>query len=400
MLHIRKLKAQTLCVFVPQSEERKGDVGMKILYTTTIGGTMGFFKSFIEELKKDGHTIDIASNISVSPIPKCYEDWKMKVFPLSCSRSPLSKGNIKAYKILKKIINEGNYDLIHCHTPVGALLTRLAARKARKKGTKVLYTAHGFHFFKGAPLKNWLIYFPIEWFGSFFADGIITMNKEDYDVAQRRLHAKKTFFVHGVGVSKGKIIQSSVSKEEKFKELNIPKDALMLMSVGELSVRKNHQVILNAMAKMENKNVHYCIAGKGSKEEELLKLAQNLGLEKRFHLLGFRSDINELLACCDMFCFPSLQEGLPVSLMEAMAYGIPCVVSSIRGNTDLVTEGKGGYLCGAYNVDEFASKIDILCKNPSLRAEMGEYNKEVSKLYMEDCVNCEMKELYDDFLNN
>lgn len=252
-------------------------------------------------------------------------------------RSPFHTENIAAYYKLKKIINTEDFDIIHCHTPVGAMLTRLAARNVRKNGTKVIYTAHGFHFYKGAPFKNWLLYYPAECLLARWTDVLITINKEDYCRALK-LKADKIVYVPGVGIDAAKY-SMSITKEHRHgirTEMGIADDAILICSVGELNCNKNHALVINALACLENKNVHYCIAGEGEYRENLTALAQALGIADRVHILGYRSDVHELYKSSDIFCFPSLREGLPVALMEAMASGLPCVASRIRGNMDLL----------------------------------------------------------------
>ena len=153
---------------------------MKILYVTTIGNTMGFFTSIVEELLKAEHTVDVATNLNIGKLPDCYREWGCKIYPISCTRSPFNKGTIAAIKEIRKIVREGDYDIVHCHTPIAAMCTRLACRKLRKNGLKVFYTAHGFHFYKGAPLKNWLLYYPIECLCAHWTDTLITINREDH----------------------------------------------------------------------------------------------------------------------------------------------------------------------------------------------------------------------------
>ena len=163
---------------------------MKILYVTTIGSTMNFFKSFIGELISEGHTVDIACNNSKSPVPEIYSDWGCNIYPISCTRSPMNKGTVKAISELKKIVAENKYDIVHCHTPIAAMCTRLACKDLRKNGVRVIYTAHGFHFYNGAPKKNWLMYYPVEKICAKYTDTLITINKEDYEFAKKKMKAK------------------------------------------------------------------------------------------------------------------------------------------------------------------------------------------------------------------
>ena len=318
----------------------------------------------------------------------------VKYHNIPFERQPLKPVNFKAYRQLKNIIDSESFDLIHCHTPVGGILTRLAAIKSRKKnGTKVIYTAHGFHFFKGAPLINWLIYFTAEKLCSYFTDTIITINKEDFANAENKLSAKKVCYVPGVGVDTEYFMGTAGKREALLSEISADEDSIILLSVGELSDRKNHKVSIEALSKLENKNIHLVIAGTGEKREEFLSLAKELGIDGRVHLLGFRTDIAELLKSADIFLFPSLQEGLPVALMEAMSCGLPIICSEIRGNTDLIDESCG-VMCPASNVDDFRIAMERLVSDEALRESMGENALERSRDYDIKIIENYMKDIY------
>lgn len=309
-------------------------------------------------------------------------------------RMPLKPANIGAYTQLKALIDSEGFDLIHCHTPVGGIITRLAAAKSRKKnGTKVIYTAHGFHFFKGAPLINWLIYFTAEKFCSYFTDTIITINKEDYNNAKTKLNAKKVCYVPGVGVDTARFYENAGKREALLSEISAEKDSIILLSVGELSDRKNHSVSIKALSKIKNEKVHLVIAGTGEKREEFISLAKELGVDDRVHLLGFRTDIPELLKSADIFLFPSIQEGLPVALMEAMSCSLPVICSEIRGNTDLV-DSTCGVLCSAVDADAFATAIEKLISDEPLRKSMAQKAQEESKKYDIKIIENYMKDIY------
>jgi len=362
---------------------------MKVLFVASIiGHIYAFHLPYLEMFKKEGYETHVAAN-GERELP-----FVDVIHNIPFERSPIKPSNISAYKRLRKLIKENEFDVIHCHTPVAAFLTRLAARSARKKGTKVIYTAHGFHFFKGAPKKNWLIFFPVEWISSFFTDILITINKEDFAFAKRHMHAKRIEYVHGVGMNEKKLAPSALSREEKKKELGVPEDAKVILSIGELNENKNHQVIIRALAKLCDANVHYLIAGKGKNEEPLKALAASLGVEKQVHLLGYRTDINEILRCSDVFCFPSHREGLSVALMESIAAGLPIICSKIRGNSDLVVDGEGGYLCRPTDVESFAEKIRILVSDSALCEKMSEANKNNIKDFMLEKVSEEMRKIY------
>ena len=366
---------------------------MKILYVTTIGATMGFFTHFIEELVAEGHTVDIATNDSVRKVPERYGELGCRIFSLMCSRSPLHKGNLESIGQIKKIVEKEKYDIVHCHTPIAAACTRLACRKLRKKQVeKVFYTAHGFHFYKGAPLKNWLVYYPVEKLCSHFTDVLITINQEDYALARKKMKAKNIKYVHGVGIDLSRFQNISFDRNAKRREIGVPEDAVLLLSVGELNENKNHQVIVKAIAKLNNPNVHYAIAGVGDKREYLLELAERLGVSEQLHLLGYRKDFAELYNTVDVFVFPSYREGLSVSIMEAMASGLPCVVSRIRGNTDLICDG-GGALFDPYSAEAFCQAIREVVEGDYVG--MGRLNQERSEIYSSNSVITMMKSIYE-----
>ncbi len=364
---------------------------MKILYVATIGGFMPFFKSLISELILEGHSVDIATNMTDYPLPEYYKDWGCGIYQLSCSRSPLSKGNFKAINEIKNIVNNGHYDIVHCHTPIAAACTRVACRSVRKKGTKVIYTAHGFHFYTGAPLKNWLLFYPIEKICSRWTDVLITINKEDYERANKKFNINRIEYIPGVGIDVKKYSNDFTDRIKKRKELIIPENAYILLSVGELNSNKNHQIVIRAISTLNDKSIHYVIAGKGIQNKELLRLAKELGIESRVHLIGYRTDVSELYKMADLYVLPSLREGLNVSLMEAMSSGLPCIASNIRGNRDLIDDNKGGYLVSPNQCECFAKSITDIKIH---LLEYGIYNKNKALMYDQDLINEKVKLLY------
>ena len=300
-------------------------------------------------------------------------------------RNPLKPGNVKAYKMLREIIEKEQFDLIYCHTPVGAMLARLAGISARKKGTKVIYMAHGFHFYNGAPLLNWMIYYPVEKFLSRFTDGLITINQEDYRRAQK-FYAGKTILIPGVGIDLDKFQKKEPTRQEIRNKLGIPDGKIILMSVGELTKRKNHMVVVEALAWLKEYDILYVICGDGPLKAQLRAKAEELGVRDRLKLLGFRKDIAELHKAADIFVFPSLQEGLPVALMEAMASGLPIVASKIRGNEDLISNNQGGYLVKPKDSEQIAKAIERMILNPKRRENMKKRNFESVKNYGQEAI--------------
>ena len=216
---------------------------------------MGFFNDIINQLLNEGHTVDIACNEVESNRLDFYRQLNCNIYKISTSRSPFSFGNFKAVKQLKKIVNENNYDVVHCHTPIASFCARLACKKARKKGTKVIYTAHGFHFYKGSSKLSWLIFYPIEKYLSKFTDVLVTINNEDYNLALKKFKSKQIVYLKGVGIDIDKINQVNVNREEKKGQLNIDLNSKVIISVGELNSNKNHQVVIKALSKIEDKNI-------------------------------------------------------------------------------------------------------------------------------------------------
>lgn len=358
---------------------------------------MGFFKDFIESMLDEGHTVEIATNESRSKVPDCYRKWGCKVYQIGTSRSLLNKGNIMAVWQIKKIVQDNHYEIVHCHTPIAAVCTRLACRKVRKWGTQVFYTAHGFHFYQGAPLKNWLLYYPVEWLCAHWTDVLITINKEDYVLAQKKMKAGKVEYVPGVGIDLKKFGTKQTDVSEKRKEFGIGQDAILLLSVGELSKRKNHELVIRTIKEMNNPSIKYYICGTGQLSGYFENLIKELSLEEQVFLLGYKSNIIDFLRIADLFVFPSLQEGLPVALMEAMASGLPCVASDIRGNRDLIKHNVNGFLfdLNSRNVRrELADYIIKIIEDKELKKRFESNAVETMKKY--DLRNVEriMQEIY------
>lgn len=327
-------------------------------------------------------------------VEKVISPFPVKLFESYIYRNPFAiKDNYRAFKALNKTIKENNVKVIHCNTPVGGLIGRLSGKKCGVE--KIIYQAHGFHFYKGAHLLNWLLYYPVERMLAHWTDDIITMNTEDFEAAKKfRLRKNgKVHFVHGVGVDT-KAFNVECDKKAKRQELGLKETDTVLISMGDLIKRKNYSPVIEAVAKLKNPDVHYLICGRGPELDNLTSLAKSLGVESQIHFLGFRKDVKELLQISDVFVFSTLQEGLPRSLMEAMSVGIPCVVSKIRGNVDLVEDGVNGFLCGANDSNAFAEAIKKLSDNESLRISMRKENLKKICDYDVSVVSEEIKKIY------
>lgn len=363
----------------------------KILIVSTVSRQFFLFENGnIEVLKSLGYEIHAAANYSDANERLDNLDIIRRHFDIQ--RSPFSFKNIKAYIQLKKIMKSEKFDAIHCHSPMGGVLARLAAKSVGIK--PIIYTAHGFHFYKGAPIKNWLLYYSIEYWLARYTDVIITINQEDYERANKSFKARNIEYVPGVGIDIRKKDCINIDIQQKRKDIGLPEDSFVLLSVGELNENKNHESVIKAIAKLKNPNVFYVICGKGSLQNYLTKLINELELDKQVKLLGYRKDIVEICKIVDAFIFPSFREGLSVALMEAMSTGLPIICSKIRGNTDLIDEGKGGYLVIPNDIEGYLKTINKLIKNEELRKEMGIYNLECIKQYDVKKVKDKMKEIY------
>ena len=370
----------------------------KVLFVATVVKThiMEFHIPYLKMFKEEGWETAVAARNDYENPDDCVIPYCDTYYNIPFERNPLKPSNLRAYKELKHVIDEGEYDIIHCHTPVGAMLTRLAAKQARKQGTKVFYTAHGFHFYKGAPAINWLLYYPAEKWLSRYTDVLITINKEDYERA-KTFKAAKVCYVPGVGIDLKKFNVGYVNKEQKRKEIGVSADDFVLLSVGELIPRKNHEVVIRALSVLKQldklNHIEYVICGRGAYEADLRKLAEGLDVADHVHFLGYRNDISEICNCADLFVFMSHQEGLPVALMEAMACGLPAVCSNIRGNTDLIEDGVTGLLANN-TPEEVAQSISKMKNDTALRNRVASAALQKIKQFDLSSVEDEMSKIY------
>ncbi|WP_455014632.1 glycosyltransferase [Hominenteromicrobium sp.] len=356
----------------------------------------------IRLLQELGYEVDVACNMKqgstitdekVSLMKSELETMGVHVYHIPVPRSITNIKDIwKSFWITRKLINEQEYSLIHCHSPIGGMICRLANRLSKWYGqVRMIYTAHGFHFYKGAPKINWLLFYPIERICSCYSDVLITINQEDYALAKRKMKSKLCVYVPGVGVDLQKFKKVSLTEKSKFRILGVSDKDTVLVSVGELSTRKNHEVVIRALSKLNNPNYKYFICGLGPLEHRLEKLILDLKMQSNIRLLGYRSDIAEILNMADVYVFPSLQEGLPVALMESMAAGKAVACSRIRGNTDLV-DSNGGVLFDPHSVDDCTMAIDQLLH--SNLAKMGEYNSNKIRGFSKETVRELMSKIY------
>lgn len=354
----------------------------------------------IRLLQSLGYKVDTAADFTmpgtitaerVEDLKRRLGEMNVGVFDVPIPRSLSPRAIRTAYKEVRRILEDGHYDLIHCHSPIGGAICRLAARTERRKGTRVIYTAHGFHFYSGAPLKNWLVYYPVEKILSRCTDVLITINREDFTRAQKSFRAGKTVYVPGIGVDADKIAEAKADGEIR-RSNSIADEDTMLLSVGELNDNKNHETAIRAIALLPDR-FKYVIVGKGEKLEELRTLSEELGIADRVRFVGFKNNVYEYYKSADAFVFPSYREGLSAALMEAMAAGLPVACSRIRGNTDLIDEGKGGFMFDPSDREAIAESIRALFRED--RGKMGRYNAEkIASSFSIRKVREEMERIY------
>ena len=354
-----------------------------------------FHLPYLRWFHEQGWQVDVAANNDFDNPSDCVIPCCDHHYVIPFERSPFKKNNLEAYRQLKALLDREHYDIIHCHTPMGSVITRLAAGSARNRGTKVLYTAHGFHFYNGAPLVNWLLYYPVERLLSRRTDLLLTMNGEDHRRAQT-FHAKRTEMINGVGIDLSRFTVASADQKEQIRrELGLQEGETFAFTVGNVIPRKNQAVLIRAVKELCDPGFHLFIAGDGPLEEALKDLSRELGVEKQVHLLGFRRDVYRLSSAADLFLFSSRQEGLSVSVMEAMACGLPIVASSIRGNTDLIDPGEGGFLVAPDDAAGFAGAIRQILSDPDVGELMKAHNLKKIRDYSTEAVLQQMARLYE-----
>ena len=357
-----------------------------------------FLVPHVIHLAENGYKVEIACSDVGGRMNEVHEKlsaYTEKIHVVRLERSPISPKNILGYSDVKSVIKQGNYDIIWTNEPVMGVVTRLAARRARKRGTKVLYMVHGFHFYKGAPKKYWLAFYPIEKFASRLCDGIITINKEDYERA-KTFHSKEVRYIHGIGVDTTRLKPNELQSDIR-KEIGVPEDTFLMLSVGELLPRKNQQVIIRALGLLKDKSIHYILCGKGKQLSELQKLAKENQVEDQVHFLGYRKDVLNIYGQTDLLAFPSMREGLGLAGLEAMHCGLPLVTSNTSGPRDYMENGKTGYMFDPYDAKGFAEGIQKLHINAELRKTCGEYNQKAVIPYYVENVKEEVLELIKEF---
>ena len=375
----------------------------KVLFIATVYSHLASFHiPFMEMLQGMGYEVHAAA-CSSSGRREEVEKIGVTCWEIPFARSPYSPANLQAFLRLRDLLKEHHFDLIHVHTPVAAFLGRYLAKKTNQGS--VLYTAHGFHFYEGAPLRHWLLYYSAEKLAVKWTDGLIVMNQEDFEAAQKRLGFREghnLFFVHGVGVPviDYSYVNRDVQRTPSVRsELGINSEDVVVACIGELNPNKNQSLLLDAWKRVTDKrsNVHLLIIGDGAYRQKLERqnFEQNI---RNVHLLGYRNDVPYILQETDILAHVSKREGLPKVILEAMAASKPIVATGVRGNRDLIEHGRNGFLVPLGDVGELESALLRLIDNEELRKSFGLKSSEKIRDYSLDNVLLEMKEIYSRFL--
>ena len=368
----------------------------RLLITSTDLMMVQFLIPHVRNLAEHGFEIEIACSEVGGRLNEVREKLNgvvKAVHEVRLVRSPFSPVNLKGLQDLKRVIDKGQYDLIWTNEPVMGVMTRLAARHARKRGTKVIYMVHGFQFFDGAPKKDWMLYYPVERFASRFCDEIVTINHEDYERAMEKMHVSSVRYIHGIGVNTSRLHATKHPTNIR-RELGLAEDAFLMLSVGELLPRKNQQVIIRALGILKDPSIHYILCGKGRQLEELQQLAEANGVAEQVHFLGYRKDVLDIYGQTDLLAFPSRREGLGLAGLEGMYCGLPLVSSNASGPRDYMENGKTGFMYDPDDAEGFAEGIRTLKEDVSLRKACGEYNRSAMEPYRLESVSDEVLNLF------
>lgn len=348
-----------------------------------------FHIGYLEWFKKNGYIVYVAANGNNTDLP-----FVDKCINIPIQRNPFKIDNYRAYKKLKEIILKENFDLIHCHTPTASVLTRLVKRNTNTKSA-VVYTAHGFHFFKGAPIKNWILFYPIEKYLSKYTDALITINKEDYNYAKK--FKCKSYLVDGIGLQEDRFIsKSNISRQD----LMINNDDFVIIYVAELSNRKNQYMLLRAMKHIKDRTrkIKLMLVGSGVNEAVYKEYIQKNNLDDYVRMLGYRDDVFDLLNISDMAVSTSKQEGLPVNIIEAMYMGLPIIATDCRGNRDLIKDGINGCLIHINDYRTLIEKIIELSENKEMCEIYSKNNKNDVRKYLFGDIITKVEKIYLDLL--
>lgn len=378
----------------------------KALVVSALAGfIVTFLQHDMELLQNMGYEVHCAGNSSnKNPEENSTAFEKMNVIYHQIdfsSKSPLSKDNIKAFRQVNSLLSLEHFEVIHCHTPIPGVIVRvLAERKRLIEKTKVIYTTHGFYFHEGSSRNSWVKYYWIEKLMSALSDAMITINFEDYRNA-KRMWCKKVYHINGVGLDVAKYSKPLINRSEYRKSIGVSDGELMILAIGELSERKNHRVIIEALSQAHIKNAVFVVCGKAISGQGTYDSLKQLAEEKNVKVifLGHRMDVPELCHCADIGAMPSVREGLGMAGLEMLAAGVPLVASNVHGIKDYIHDMVNGFSASPEDASGFAQAICKLADSDT-RERMKVACIEKAREFDQEISFGQMKRIYQEILRS
>lgn len=359
----------------------------RLLIVTTVPATIdAFLAPYVAHFNASGWEVDVAT--ADGPLSALVVGASSAIHRIPWSRRATDlSGVARAIRMVRRIVRDGRYDIVHVHTPIAASVTRSAIGTiAPSRRPAVVYTAHGFHFQPGSPLRKRLLPQVVEWLGGRCTDRLIVINEADQKTAEqlRLVRPGRVVCMPGIGIDLSwydttpELIMRAGRVRTELKLA--PHDSLIVL-VGELSSRKGQTRAIEALARLGRDDVHLALAGDGPLRAALEAQVNELGLTDQVHLLSHVADVRPLVLASRAMTLPSHREGLSRAVLEALALGVPVVGSDIRGIADSVRPD-GGILVPPGDIaaltEAFRTVIDSLPPEPAaqgaIRVRMERYS--------------------------
>lgn len=369
-----------------------------LIVTSSLQFVRTFLIPHIDHWVRNGWIVDVASHDDGVSIPHVN-----RLIDIPVKRTPIHASNIVAIKRLAQHLASERYDIINCHTPIGAMIARCASHKARSSGTKLVYMAHGFHFYKGAPLLNWLVYYTAEKCMARYTDALITINNEDCHNARNLLpEIPHQYYLHGIGYDTKHIRSCNDDEVQSLRQqYSLHEDDFVLLYIARYVSHKNHRFLIKAFAdiKQHIPNAKLLLLGEGECMHACRCLAHKLGVDKSVIFAGYQDDISKYLHLAHVGVSVSKMEGLPIGVLEEMLVGLPVVASNIRGHRDLVSNGENGLLFECKDSADFIAKIEYLYNNRDERYRLGMSAQANIAQYSAETIISQMMDIFEQELS-
>lgn len=362
------------------------ELPIKLLIVTTSSVTLkAFLLPFAIFFRAKGWQVDAMAS-GISNCENCIDAFN-HTYDITWSRNPTHPHNfLYAIKKVRTTVIDGDYDIVHVHTPVAAFLTRFALRNLRKKvKTRVIYTTHGFHFHSGGGFLKNHIFLVLERIAGNWTDYLVVINREDEEAVRnfRIVEPGRLCYMPGIGVDTTRYSPDIVTASDIDRircELHLDQKDKLLLMIAEFNPGKKHKDALRAVHQLHRAELHVAFAGIGPLMPAVKECTRKLGLGHCVHFLGFRNDISRLIRTSMAVLLPSEREGLPRSVMESLCLSVPVIGSDIRGVRDLL-DGGCGIRVPLGDVDALARAIEYLLHHPNEALEMGALGRKRMKTY-------------------